>query len=310
MSVATQNMLTPVSATSTYREALAQIDRERAGKALADPALATAYAAELAEGFQYLATVEAKVEGQKALHGAYVYGMLSTTAVKGKVIVDGVKVALGQVVGQYLGRWQGQYNTDGSKRIEPLASGSVTRYRYISILVFDADFSPEDPEWSDLVNYYVSTPAMAALLKQHRDPGHKDGARKITREEVLAVIEILRTPPKAIEPPKADDSQGPENGEGEGENGAEVGGSVEDSTPQGASTDDNREARPNGEGAHLSENGARLERILSDLAAMTVPDADDCAALFAVQASVRSILEGALEVDRLEGRATFERLSK
>lgn len=239
-------MTTPVGATAKYREVLAQIDRERFGKSLADPALASEYAAELSEGFQYLAETEAKVEGQKALHGAYIYGLLATTAVRGKIMVDGVKVPLGTVVGQRLGRWMGERDSDGRKIMVPLASGSVTRYRYISVLVLDCGYGPEDPDWSDLVNYYVSNPAMTALLKQSRPATHKDGERKITRSEVEAVIATLRAPRPALVQ-KADDikgevvtseddtdtdtdSQDPENPEDKGEDKGEDS-APEDPTP-------------------------------------------------------------------------------
>ena len=230
-------MTTPVTATAQYRTVLAQIDPERAGKALADPALAAEYATELADGFQFLATIESRVEGQKALHGAYVYGMLSTAAVRGKVTIDGEKVALGQVVGAKLGRWKGRYNTDGSRMIEPLASGSVTRYRYISILVFDAQFSPADPEWSDLVNYYVSTPEMVALLKQHRDRDHKLGEHKITRDEVLAVVKALRTPVPAIAPPSTDDSTPDDSDDSQGSENSDDSTDGDDSTPDDSTPD-------------------------------------------------------------------------
>ena len=244
-----------------------------------------------------------QVDGAKAKHGAYIYRNLEELSKNGKVTLpSGETVALGKAVGEALGKVLG----DGG--VKALSSGSATRYKYISRVYFDAGITEADPDYSDIVNYYVSDSRMAKVLTYKTGEAPKDLEAK-----VRAVVEDIRNPkdPKVIEGSSvegadgtgSDDSQGPENG-------ADVGGSAEDSGPAGSDTSDNREPRPNGEGADLSENGARLERILTDARSLTVPDADDCAAIFAAIAVLRSSLESAEESDRLEGRATFERLAK
>lgn len=60
----------------------------------------------------------------------------------------------------------------------------------------------------------------------------------------------------------------------------------------------------------LSPNGKRLESIVSILAEMTVPDADDCASLLALRDRLSELQGMASESDRKAGAATYGKLRK
>jgi hypothetical protein len=197
---------------------------ETMAKARENRELQAAYVNDLVEAYRSIDVLALQVDGAKALHGAYIYRNLEELAVKGRVQVEGASVALGDAVAKALGK------VVSNEGVKPLSSGSATRYKYISRVYFDAGITDEDPDWSDIVNYYVSDSRLTSVLK-YRD---KDAKPANLEQLVRDAVKAIRTP--VVEAPKADvvestatvveettetetetDSQGPENGETETE---------------------------------------------------------------------------------------------
>lgn len=183
-------LTTPITGSAQYRETLDQVSEDRYSLAVkGGHAAVMAYAAELAGGFAYLDSIERKAEGQKARHGAYIYRLYASQATRGKIEIEGRgRVAVGTLVQEALARWEGGIDAEtGEKIMVPLAPSSTTRYKYIAVCI-EAGFSPDDSVWSNLVNYYVSSPAMTPTLKR-LDP-------KPTRAEIERIIAKIENPPK------------------------------------------------------------------------------------------------------------------
>jgi len=231
-------LTTPITGSVQYRETLEQVSEDRYSLAIKGGHKSVmAYAAELAEGFAFLDSVERKAEGQKARHGAYIYRLYSSQATRGKIDVEGRgRVAVGTLVQEALARWEGGIDAEtGEKIMVPLAPSSTTRYKYIAVCI-EAGFSPDDSVWSNLVNYYVSSPAMTPTLKR-LDP-------KPSKDEILRIIEKIENPPKVgpvVVPNPETDISGEtvetETGETENLQGSEDSGETETATVETVETE-------------------------------------------------------------------------
>jgi hypothetical protein len=160
---------------------------ERMGEARKDKVAQASYVKDLVSAYQAIDTMALQVDGAKALHGAYIYRNLEELSVKGKVTIDGSQgpetVPLGTAVAKALGK------VSHAEGVKPLSSGSATRYKYISRIYFDAGITPEDPDYADIVNYYVSDSRMAEVLKYKSDAVPAD-----LQDKVRAVVAAIRAP--------------------------------------------------------------------------------------------------------------------
>jgi len=271
---------------------------ERMQAARENRELQAAYVTDLVGAYRSIDTLALQVEGAKAKHGAYIYRNLEELAVKGRVKIGDQSVALGDAVAEALGK------VSSNEGVKKLSSGSATRYKYISRVYFDAGITDEDPDWADITNYYVSDSRLTEVLK-YRDRDSKPANLTELVREAVARIRAPKPDPKVIESTATveGESQDPENG-------AEVGGSMDESGATGADTTDNREAQPNGDGAVLTDGGKAWEAILAALAALPTPDAEDIAAAFQAREILLAYVASATDADRAEGKRIFEKLSK
>jgi hypothetical protein len=200
---------------------------ERMAEARKDRALQANYVTDLVSAYQAIDTMALQIDGAKALHGAYIYRNLEELSERGKVKVGDDTVPLGTAVAAALGK-----RVSHSDGVKPLSSGSATRYKYISRVYFDAGITDADPDYADIVNYYVSDSRLTEVLKYKTGEAPKDLESQV-REAVKRIRApkpvALPTDPNVVKstatvsdetpaetPAEGDtDSQGPENGEPE-----------------------------------------------------------------------------------------------
>ena len=262
------------------------------------------YLRELDEGYSALNRGTVWIEGQKTIHGAYVYRNLWLLTEKGKKkIVDPIfptdengqarkPEPLGTLVQRHLG----------------VSSAMSTRYGKVARLVFDAGYSPQDPDWSRLTSDLVDDPDFCADILDRGSVTTRKGI-----EERLAILDAPPTPAiEGGEKSDEDDKSG-EDTSGESDEGA----SDEDKSDEGTDEGTDSQVPENGEGRTTpvaSEpvgNAGRFERILAEIAALTASDdSDDVAAVYVVRDALTAYLRGFGDAVRAEGKAHYERLHK
>ena len=257
------------------------------------------YLRELDEGYAALDRGSVWIEGQKTVHGAYVYRNLWLLTDKGtKKIVDPIYPTddkgqarkpepLGTLVARHLGRRQG----DGS--VKPIASATATRYGKVARIVFDAGYSPDDSDWSRLTSVLVDDSDFCEGVLGRGDT--------TTRQEIESRLAILDTP--AVE---SVETETVETETVETETGSQV-----PETEKTETETETSEARSTPVAAEPVGNAARFENILAEIAACTVSDdSDDVAGVFVIRDALTAYLRGFGDAVRAEGKAHYERLHK
>lgn len=325
----------------------AQVTKERWESAvLRSPENRVDYLRELSVGFALLDRGVGAIEGRKLVHGAYVYRTLWLLTKEGtEKIVDPLYPTgddgeprkpepLGTLVRRHLATRQPLH--DGTVKVTELASGTATRYGRVARLVFDAGFSPSDPDWRRLTSELVDDPNFYPLFKKGEAVTRKsvlarmalvdqiaiqsrEAAEEAAREaEETAAREAEEAANRTVEVAEESDQgadQGSDQDQGSTDQGSDQG---PDTTRQGTGPDSDTDAATGSTDAGSTReaqmpvapepvgNGARIDQIVILLRACTPPDADDCAALHGVRAEVTRLLSSATPANRAAGKLIAE----
>jgi len=204
------------------------------------------YLRELDEGYAALERGQVWIEGQKTIHGAYVYRNLWLLTDHGrKKIVDPIfpkdddgKDRAPEPLGTIVQRHLGKRDADGNV-VKPLASGTSSRYAKVARLVFEAGYSMEDSLWPRLTSQLVDDSEFIEGILDRSSAG-TPLTRKAVEDRVKAIdTPVIETVVTETETEESDagtetetegtDSQVPETETGETETET---GSVDDRAPR------------------------------------------------------------------------------